>query len=313
MDVAQSLLRLLRDSCRASFSLFKVMVPIMIAVKIFKELGLISYLAIPLAPAMELMGLPAEAGLVWATSMAANIYSGLVVYATLIPEMQTLTVAQTTVLSTIILIAHNLPVELRIAQKCGVSLLGQLGVRVGSALLAGLLLHWTFTVTGALQEPSVLLWRPDPEEGSYLQWAWGQAQNLGLIFLLILFLMALMRAMDRLGLTQLCQRLLRPALRFMGIGEKAATITIIGLVMGIAYGGGLIIHEAQSGRVEQKDIYSSLTLMGLSHAIIEDTLLMLSIGASMWGVLWARLLFSLAVVAVLARMYARLRPGANTA
>ena len=53
---------LARDALSVSYQLFKVMVPVLIAVKILKELGLIRYLAIPLEPVMARVGLPRRDG-----------------------------------------------------------------------------------------------------------------------------------------------------------------------------------------------------------------------------------------------------------
>jgi hypothetical protein len=61
--------------------------------------------------------------------------------------------------------------------------------------------------------------------------------------------------------------------------------------------------------VHKKDVFYSMTLMGLSHALIEDTLLMIMVGGHLSGILWARLAFSLLAVTLLVKISARL-PGA---
>ena len=115
-----------------------------------------------------------------------------------------------------------------------------------------------------------------------------------------------MRGLQKLRITDMMDRLLRPILRLMGIGGRASTITVIGLTMGIAYGGGLIIHEAKKGHIDKKDIFYSLSLMGLSHALIEDTLLMLMVGGHLIGILWARLAFALLMVTLLVKISTRI-------
>ena len=127
-----------------------------------------------------------------------------------------------------------------------------------------------------------------------------------MIYVVIACLVGLMRALDALGVTRLFEAALLPFLRLMGIGGGAATITVIGLVMGLAYGGGLIMHDVHKGKVERRDVFPAISLMSLSHAIIEDTLLMYLIGATMWGTFVGRLLFSLVVVAALSRLAAGL-------
>ena len=64
----------------------------------------------------------------------------------------------------------------------------------------------------------------------------------------------------------------------------------------------MIMHEAHSGKVGAKDIFYSLSLMGLSHSVFEDTLLMVVLGGHVSGLLWARVIFTLIVVALLVRM-----------
>jgi len=83
------------------------------------------------------------------------------------------------------------------------------------------------------------------------------------------------------------------------MSKDSASITIIGMTLGVVYGGGLIIKEIKSGFLGKKDAFLSLSLMSLSHSLIEDTLLMLAIGASLVGILFARLLFTIAVMVVL--------------
>jgi len=95
-------------------------------------------------------------------------------------------------------------------------------------------------------------------------------------------------------------------LKLIGIGPKASTITIIGFTLGLAYGGGLIINESQSGRIDRKDVFYSLTLMGLCHSMIEDTLLMMLIGGHLSGIFWGRLLFGLVAMAILVQITRRL-------
>mgnify|MGYP006975368253 FL=1 len=299
---------ILRRSTRISLELYKIMVPIIICVKLLQELGLISWLALPLAPVMKLVGLPGEMGLVWATAMINNIYSGMIVFVSLAAD-HVLSVAQVTVLGTMILLAHALPLELQIVRRSGPRIGFQALLRIGGALMLGWLLSRIYAWGGWLQEPSALLWQPKAESVSLLQWGLGQVQNLAMIFVIILILNVVMRLLTAVGLTALCVRLLAPLLRILGIGPEAGTLTIVGMVMGLSYGGGLIMHEAHSGKIASKDIFSSLSLMSLSHSVFEDTLLMAVLGGHTSGLLWARIFFTLIVIAALVRIVTWLGDG----
>lgn len=115
-----------------------------------------------------------------------------------------------------------------------------------------------------------------------------------------------MKILDRLGITRIMNRLLEPILTSMGIGKSATTATILGMVLGISYGGGLIIRDISSGRLSSKNVFFSMSLMGLSHAIVEDTLLMMSLGGSITGLLLARVGFTWLVIACLVKVVNRM-------
>jgi len=253
-----------------------------------------------LAPVMSVVGLPGEMGLVWATAMVANIYGGLVVFAAVAPGLN-VTVAQVSVLATMILVAHTLPIELRIAQKAGPRLRFMGTLRFGGALLLGFLLHQVYSVGGLLQTPARMLLTP-AEEATWLRWAIGQGRLIGYIFAVILALLVLMRLLKWLGVTGLLCRMLSPVLRLLGMSEQAAPITIIGMVLGLSFGGGLIIQEARSGGLGKRDVFYSLALMGLAHSLIEDTLLMAALGAHWSATLLGRLVFAVVVVFLLVKL-----------
>jgi len=94
----------------------------------------------------------------------------------------------------------------------------------------------------------------------------------------------------------------------MGIGKEATTITLVGITLGLSFGGGLLIKEAHAGHVSKKDIFTSLALLGFCHSLIEDTLLVLLLGAHLSGVLWLRLLFAFVVTSALSYWLTKVSP-----
>ena len=292
---------LLRKSARTCYDLFKIMVPISILTKVLAEMGVVDWVGELIAPVMKLVGLPGSMGLAWATAMLTNIYGGLAVFTNVAPG-ENLTVAQATVFATMVLVAHSLPVELRIAQKAGPRFRVMVLLRVGGALVIGWALNMLYTKGGFLQQPA--RWQAAEQDASWAGWAQGQAWSLLKIAAIILSLLLLMKILKHLGIIALLTRLLKPVLRALGMSEAAAPITIIGMTLGISYGGGLIIQEARSGRLTERDVFFSLALMGIAHSLIEDTAaLALYTGAHLSGILWIRLLFSLLIVSLLVRIF----------
>lgn len=293
------------EAAKVSFVLFRIMIPVLIAVKLLDVLGLVSLIATAFTPVMKLVGLPGEMGLVWATAVITNMYGGIVVFASIAPELH-LTTAQITVMACMILVAHSMPVETTIARKAGVRMRFMVPFRLIGALLLGMILHQVYSIGGFLQGPGELLWEASPSDGSLGAWGLSQLRNLAVIFLIVFVLIVLMKVLDRIGVTRIISRALRPVLSSMGIGESATTVTVLGMVLGISYGGGLIIRDVTSGKMPRGDVFFSLALMGMSHAIVEDTLLMMSLGASITGVLLARVVFTWLVIAGLVRFVKRM-------
>lgn len=285
------------------FTLVKIMVPVVVIVRVLDQWGATELLTGLLSPIMAFLGLPDIMALVWASGMLGNIYAGLAILVSQ-PDLE-LTVAQMTTFGVMLLIAHNLPVEGAIARQAGVPWRFTLIWRIGGALLLGGLLNAVFAGIGFGEEPARILWRPEPQADDWLTWAVTQVQTLLVILGVISGLIVLLRVLRHLGIESFMQWALAPLLRVIGVGREATQITIIGSTLGLAFGGALLIQEARSGRVAQRDVLLSLSFLGLSHSLIEDTLLILMLGASLVGILWARLLFAVVATALLAHWLKR--------
>jgi len=291
----RALVSVFQQSSRTSLELLKIIIPVSILTRVLNESGMINHIGDWLGPVMELVGLPGSMGVVWATAMLTNLYAGLIVFSSLAPGVQ-LTVAQVTVLSTMMLVAHALPIELRIAQKSGPRFRVMAPLRLVGAFFLGWILFQVYQGTGYLQSANVSLWSQPVARLGWGDWVLGELRNFLSIFLIITVLIVIMKAMNRLKITAALTWILGPVLRLMGMSKNAAPLTIIGMTMGISYGGGLIIQEAKSGRLTPRDIFISFTVLGLFHSIIEDTLLMMVMGGHLSGIFWGRMLFMLLVV-----------------
>ncbi len=300
--LALGLAEVARQSLKTSFDLFKVVVPIIILIRILDLLGVVRHFGAALAPVMELVGLPGQAGLVWATAMVTNLYGGAAAMVSLdVP----ISAAQATVLTAMMLIAHGLPVELRIAQKAGARLRAMAIIRIGGAFLAGLILSRIYAAGGWLQQPNKAVFSSAGPDDSWPGWLRGQGIFMLKVVVIIFALMLLLRILKAIGVTDLLTRLLEPGLRLLGMSRAAAPVTVIGMTLGITYGGGLIIQEARSGVLSKRDVFFSMALMGLSHSLIEDTILMMLLGGHLSGILGGRVVFSLLVVGLMVRLLAR--------
>lgn len=294
------------DIVKITSDLFKIMIPVIILVKIVEELGGIEYISLALSPVMQLVGLPESMGLVWATTMITNIYGGMIIFASMAAEVP-MTVAQVTTLGGMMLLAHSMPVEGRIAQKSGVRLSFNLFLRIGGALLFGFLLHKIYLSSNWLQETNHLLWKPAGLVNHDLpSWIWSQIKTLIQVFVVITVLVTFLKILRSTGFERLLVILLSPLLRLLGLGDKTAAITIIGMNLGLTYGGGLLINEAKKGELSSREIFGAISLIAICHSLIEDTLIIMLLGADISGILYLRLVFAFIVVGVGIRLLANL-------
>ena len=291
----------LSNAIQTSLELYKVMIPLLILTRILEETGIIILLGNFLKPLMGIIDLPGNMGLVWAASLIVGTYGALLVLVNFIASTP-LTVAQITILLTMCLIAHSLPVEAVIARKAGLRIGFHVLLRIGGGILFGLILRYFYQVSNTFQEPAKILVPISIPDTSLFGWIKSQIQNLASIFLIIFGLMALLRILEALGVVSLLVKILGPVLRLIGIGEPAVPVTMVGILLGLSYGGGLIIQEAKSGKIPQLDMFFSLTLMSILHSLIEDTITMVMFGAELIGLLWGRLIFTFVTVFVIMKL-----------
>jgi len=135
-----------------------------------------------------------------------------------------------------------------------------------------------------------------------LAWAIAQLRALALIFVIIVALMAMLRILKAVGVERLMHAMLAPLLRVVGIGREASNVTIIGFTLGLSIGAGLLIREARTGKLSRRDTFLTMAFLGICHSVIEDTLLILMLGADLSAILWARLAFAIVVTALLASL-----------
>ncbi len=299
-EYGSSLRSLGYETIITSWELIKITVPVVITTKILEELGLISHLSNILEPVMLLVGLPGVLGIVWATAIITNLYAAMAVFAELAPGLH-LSIGQTTILCSLMLVAHSLPLELSISKKAGAGFAAMGLLRLTGALCLGVILNAFCSFSSYMQEPADMLLKGGHKVATVLGWGVEQARNLILLVVVIFAILVIMRLLKVIGVLSLLERSLAPILPLLGMSRKAAPLTVVGMVMGISYGGALIIREAHSGHLKRAEIFNSLALMGLSHSLVEDTLLMMAMGGSLIGILWGRLLFSLIVIFFLVR------------
>ncbi|MBB3656571.1 hypothetical protein FHX15_001799 [Rhizobium sp. BK650] len=285
--------------------LVRITVPIAILTELLSRMGVVKAVAPAFAPVMNLVGLPPELGLAWLTGMLVGIWGAIPLVFTLVP-ISSLSIADITVFSALILFAHGLPIEQKIIQKAGPGMIATTVLRIAGGLLYAFILHHVLAATGWLSAPVAPVWLPMSATPDWSDYAWGLAETMVWMLLILVTLSWGLEILRVTGLMALMMKALSPVLRLAGISGEAGHLTAIGLFLGISYGAGLLIREARSGAVAPRQIFLSCVFMGFAHSVIEDTIVVMSLGANLHGVLTGRLLFAVAACSAIAALLRRL-------
>ena len=290
----------LKRSFSIYLELLKLIVPITIVVKILSELGFVEIIGNWIRPVMNLVGLPGEMGLVWATGLVTSPYGTIIAYSEISRNVP-LTVAQVTVLSSIVLIAHSLIVEVTIGKKIGVSIIYQIVLRLSCAFLFGFLLNQFYQFFHLYQQPSISIWSSNAHAETLSAWIFSTLENYAMMYLIMTSMLMALHLLEKLHILDWLYTVSEPLLNFFGMSKKAAPIAIIGITLGLSVGGGLIIDETKKGNLTRKDIFLVLSLMCLLHSLFEDTIVLTTIGASLSGIVLGRIIFSLIIFYFISR------------
>lgn len=283
----------------------KIMLPVMVIVYVADLLGLVKIAGHIMQPAMSLLGLPEEASIIWATTILTNIYGGMASMAAL-NDLQ-MNAAQVSALGAMMLFAHNVPTEQTIARKAGASAIFTGSLRFIMGIVYAIATTRICNFMGWLQEPVSFAWMHKDASltqgpPDLLSWVIATVQSLLMVLAVIIALVILLDLMERTGLTKIFTKAIMPVLRISGLSEKAAPLTTLGLLLGLAYGGALIIEAARRENYDKRTILLAMTWLSLCHSLIEDTILILAIGANIWVILVIRALVTLGLMAIISHL-----------
>ena len=294
--------KLLKEIIDVTIPLYKILIPFIFIIKFLEEVGIVQIITKTFEPLVGLIGLPSELGIIWVTAIVVNIYAALILFVNLLPYLD-VTVAQVTVLTVAILICHNLLIESAISKSAGVSFLFTSIYRFISAFIICFILNLIYSKLNYLNEPFTSSFTVElPQPGL---WFWLKDQTLYLfyIFIIVVVLITILEILKLIGVESFLKKILVPPLRFFGISESAMNIIIVGMTIGLQFGGGILIKEVNSGRIDKQSVFLSVLLINLVHAVIEDSLLMLAVGGHYSGVFFARIIFGLLISLLMLKIY----------
>jgi len=88
-------------------------------------------------------------------------------------------------------------------------------------------------------------------------------------------------------------RIERKRFAFIGITGSGLVPLITGIIIGLTYGAGVIIHSIRTSNINKKEAFLILFFLSICHAVIEDTLIFVVIGANGFVLIGFRFLLAI--------------------
>lgn len=282
--------------------LLKVMLPISLAVRVLQYVGVIDWLAGYLSPVFSYIGLSGDSAFVFLTSIFLPLYPTIAVMTTL-----TLTLREATILAVMCLVSHNLPVECSVAHKTG-SRFGEIvAFRIAMSFVAAVVLNWLLPQSDA---PFSFLASATAEVTSWgmllMQWLTSSLSLIVTIVLIVTALMVLQRVLEEFGWMHRIAHSLSPLMRLFGLPSGCSLLWLTGNVVGMAYGAAIMIDEVEEGRLTREEANLVNHHLGVSHSLLEDTMLFVAMGISFWWICLTRLVLAMIAVWVM-RLWCMIR------
>jgi hypothetical protein len=89
---------------------------------------------------------------------------------------------------------------------------------------------------------------------------------------------------------------------FLGISHNGLIPLVTGIIIGLTYGAGVIIHSIRTSNISKREAFLILLFLSVCHAIIEDTLIFVVIGANIFVLVAFRFALAIALTWMVKRM-----------
>lgn len=121
-----------------------------------------------------------------------------------------------------------------------------------------------------------------------VEWCYSTVSILVKMTLLIYSLAILQRILSEFGVIRWVSKFLKPLLLLFGLPARCSFLWIVANILGIAYGGAVMMEEVRAGKLSLRDIKLVNQHIGISHSNLEDLALVASIGGIWWVMLLSR-------------------------
>ena len=288
--IARCVKSVLPSTTKTCLWLVKLTVGGSFAIMFLKYFNILPWVSNLLTPIFNGIGLPGEAAFPFVTGYFVNVYAAISVAVAFDFDVRALTI-----LSTMVLCAHNMITETAVQKKTGTSATRIVIVRTISAFTLAFFLNKLLPgeVMAQLQggydhKPEFMV--------LFKEWLASTVTVVVKMTLLIYTLAILQKIMAEYGVIRWISRFLKYPLAFFGLPARTSFLWIVANTLGLAYGAAVMIEEVESGKVTKRDVDLLNSHIAISHSNFEDLFLLSAMGATWYVLLFSRWIGSFILV-----------------
>ncbi|MDX5474688.1 MAG: hypothetical protein LPK00_04040 [Bacillaceae bacterium] len=293
----------LKVGLQTTWTLGKVIFPITILVGVLQHTPVLQFIIDFIAPFMGIFGLSGEAAIPLVIGNFLNLYAGIGAILTL-----ELTVKEVFILAVMLSFSHNLLVESTVAAKVGIKIWIILTVRLGLAIFSAIIINLAWKGGGEIAQYGLITTSDEKVTGWFpILLDAVQKGLMGVLQLAIIIipLMVAVQFLKDLGWLHKFSKWMAPFTRMLGMKENTSTTLAAGLLIGLAYGAGMMIQAVKEDGVSKRDITLAFIFLVACHAVIEDTLIFIPLGIPIWPLLLIRVVTAVVLTILVAVIWKR--------
>jgi hypothetical protein len=275
---------------KTSWWLIRITIPVSFAVLLLDYYGILNWIANYTEPVFKLIGLPGVSAVVFITSIFTNVYSVVAILTTL-----NFPVREGMILATMCLVSHNFPIETAVLRKTGSSALRMILLRIIGSFFVGWLLNLLLPAhsgSGFSSEANTQIeFLP-----VFYSWIKGTLSTVLKILVLVNLLIILQQILEDFGFIKWLEKPLSPLMKLFGLPQNTAFPWLIANLIGLAYGSATMLSQSEEGKMGKDEADLLNHHIALSHSQLEDPLLFLTLGYTIYWLIWPRVIIALAAV-----------------
>lgn len=293
-----------RQGVNTTWTLGKIIFPVTLIVTILQFTPVLPWLISLIEPLMHVIGLPGEAAIPLVLGKTLNLYAGIGAILSF-----DFTVKEVFILAVMLSFSHNLFVESAVASRVGVNWLLIVGIRIGLAFISAFIINFVWQGGSELASYGLAATETAKPEGVFgiaLHAMQNATVAIVQMALIVIPLMIAIQFMREKGCLDVFSNWLAPFLKVLGMSRNTSMTMACGLIIGLAFGAGLMIQAKEEDGISNKDMHLALIFLVSCHAVFEDTLIFVPLGIPVWPLLVIRLVTAIILTMLISFVWKQL-------